>query len=212
MNHIGAFDIDRTPVKVGDNLSNIRLVCQSYSGGRLLYGPTQVTVKSYGWLEPGQTVVDYARWPELWCATAWSGATVDVWEGVGLSFKTPSPKIGTTFKGGATVELDADGTVSQISTTVIGTHALTLAQDPRNHPSTVVWVTTHVDMQPSQTDERGKPLPNSGPPGGVDKRFPLLHGQYLQLPEFNAGAWAWAEPGQDVGPIRVYFAKHAFGV
>jgi len=213
VNHIGVFDIDRTAVKVGEDLRNIRLFARSRSAGRLFYGPTAETVMAFGWLEPGETVVDYAQWPELWVCTAYSTAIVDVWEGVGLSFKTPSPKIGTSFKGGPPIELASDGTVSQLSTTVIGTHALTLAQDPRNHPSAVVWVSTHVDLLPEQKTPQGKPLPESGPPGGTAKQFPLLHGQYLQLPGFNSAVWAWAEPDQkNVGPIRVYFVKHEFGV
>ena len=205
-----AITITREPFEIPDASGlNLMISSASRSAGRLLYGPDAHC--NYDWLEPGQSMRELGNWPALWLKTAYSEAYVTVWSGVGLGFRTTSPKIGTSFKGGPPIELAADGTVSQISTTVIGTHALTLAQDPRNHPSAVVWVSTHVDLVPAQRDENGKPLPGSGPPQGNPKQFPLLHGQYLQLPDFNSAVWAWAEPGQN-GPIRVYFVKHEFGV
>ena len=207
-----ALKVGRDPVEVPDSRAlNLLISSASKSSGRLLYGPDEAC--DYDWLEPGQSMRELGSWPGLWLKTAYSEAWVTVWSGVGLGFRTTSPKIGTSFKGGPPVELAADGTVSQLSTTVIGTHALTLAQDPRNHPSAVVWVSTHVDLVPAQRDENGKPLPGSGPPQGNPKQFPLLYGQYLPVPDFNSAVWAWAEPDQkNVGPIRVYFMKHEFGV
>jgi len=207
-----AITINREPFEVPDASGlNLMISSASRSAGRLLYGPDERC--NYDWLEPGQSMRELGNWPALWLKTAYSEAYVTVWSGVGLGFRTTSPKIGTTFKGGPAVELAADGTPSQLSTTVIGTHAVTLAQDPRNHPDSLVWVSTHIDMLPEQKNERGKPLPESGPPGGTQKLFPMLYGQYLQVPEFNSAVWAWAEPDQkNVGPIRVYFVKHEFGV
>lgn len=202
--HQGAIKVDMT-------MWNFRIYSQPISAGRLLYGPTKDC--DYGFLDPGASRFISGHWPELFIKTAWSSAEVVVWEDAGFETHTPQPSNGTSFKGGPPLVLAPDGTVTQISTTVIGTDRITLAQDPRNDPNTLIWVSTHVNLLPSQKDPNGKPLPGSGPPGqdGVHKQFPLLYGQYLEVEDFNSALWGWMEPGQDVGTARIYFAKYEFG-
>jgi len=193
-------------------LSNLLITSLSRSAGRLLYGPDKEC--DFGYLEAGQSVRELSQWPELNLKTAYSEAEVVVYSGVGFGpLFRPSPKIGTTLKGGPPIPLAGDGTPSQLSTTVIGTHGLRIFHDPRNHPDAIVWVSTHIDMLPEQKTPQGKPLPNSGPPGGTQKMIPLPHDpQGLQVEGFNSALWAWQEPGQNLGPVFVYFAKDEFGV
>jgi hypothetical protein len=202
--------VDKSGVRVEGPISQLMIRSLDAAAGRIYFGPTPDA--DYDFLEAGQTFREHGTWDAIWLRAGWSTAEVQIWADNALASKTDSPKIGTTFKGGRMVELAEDGTAAQVSTTVAGTHGLTLAQDPRNDPSTVIWITTHIDLRSDQRTSDGKPLPSSGPPGGVDKRFPLLYGQYLEVEGFNNALWAWAEPGQGVGPIRIYYVKHAFGL
>ncbi|MGH0031516.1 MAG: hypothetical protein ACQGVC_17120 [Myxococcota bacterium] len=193
------------------------LVSHETAGAPTHYGP--VPGSRFGRVDAGAQVRDFSHLDALWLQTPYSEARITVYQPVGLIFESAPPRVGTTFKGSGPIELAMDGTVSQVSTTVQGTHALTLAQDPRNDPRTVVWVTSHVNLADDQKAPNGKPLPGSGAPRGDaqngldDRQFPLLFGQYLPVPAFNAALWAWVEPGQSlrVAP-RIYFVKHQFSV
>jgi hypothetical protein len=203
-------EVRTTAVRVSPAaLSSIRIVSDPRGAGRLHYGPTEATVMEYGWLEPGESVTDFGHWPQLWLKTAWSRATATVWSGVGFAQKTERPTMCTTEKGGSIVTLANDGTVSQVSTTVNGGANLTISQDPRNDPATLIWCSTHIIFGPDQ-HKGGKPLPGSGPPIR-ENHFPLWYGQTDRMDDFNGAVWCWMEPGQDVGTTRVFYRKHACG-
>lgn len=162
------------------------------SNTRLHFGPDHASAVHLPPLDPGESAtLWYCREPSLALFAPFGLAKAAVWRIDGAIMYSPATRIGTTFKGGPRTVLETAPT--KLLSAVIGTDRITFAQDPRNHPDAVVWITTNAEP-------------------GVDKRFPLLRGQYLELRDFNSGLFAWHESPEHVGEVALFFAKHASGM
>jgi hypothetical protein len=167
------------------------LINRSISGSRLHFGATLQDKELTPWVEIGQQVVfDWAG--PLVLVAPFGLAEVALWRSFGSASFGPKIELGTTFKGGPRTVLGREP--AKLLGMVAGEDSLVLAQDQDNHPDARVWISTHVEP-------------------GVEKRFPLLPGRYLEIPRFNASLYAWhTSPPHVQSEVAIFFIKHAVGI